>query len=116
MDQWGKCLAVAAVVAGLLGGTTVWGEEATGAKSAAPKSTAATSAATKAAGSPVNINTADAAALEVIGGIGKKKAQAIVDYRQKNGPFKTVDDLKKVAGIKDKTLAKIKDKVTVGGQ
>ena len=111
MGKGGKCLAAAALLVGLLGGTAVWGEQVPGTKSAG-----ATSTVTKAAGTPVNINTADAAALEAVSGIGKKKAAAIVDYRQKNGPFKTVDDLKKVTGIKDKTMAKIKDKVTVGGE
>lgn len=49
---------------------------------------------------PVNINTADVQALaENINGIGPKKAQAIIDYRQENGPFKTVEDLVKVKGI-----------------
>ena len=49
---------------------------------------------------PVNINTADAKTLaKELDGIGPAKAQAIVDYRQKNGSFKTADDLLKVEGI-----------------
>ena len=49
---------------------------------------------------PVNINTADAKTLaKELNGIGLSRAQAIVDYREKNGPFKSVDDLAKVKGI-----------------
>lgn len=56
---------------------------------------------------PVNINTADAQALSKnIKGVGIKKAQAIVAYREKNGEFKTVADLKKVKGIGVKLLEK----------
>lgn len=57
--------------------------------------------------SPVNINTADAQALSKnIKGIGLKKAQAIVAYREANGAFKKVEDLKKVKGIGKKLLEK----------
>ena len=49
---------------------------------------------------PVNINTADARTLaKELNGIGLSRAQAIVDYREKNGPFKSVDELAKVKGI-----------------
>ena len=49
---------------------------------------------------PVNINTADATALaKALNGIGVAKAKAIVSYREKNGPFKSLDDLKKVPGL-----------------
>jgi len=57
---------------------------------------------------PVDINTADAQALESLKGIGVKKAQAIVDYRNKNGDFKSVNDLTSVKGISGKFLAKLK--------
>lgn len=63
----------------------------------------------------VNINTASQAELEGLNGIGPVKAKAIVDYRQKNGPFKSVDDLKKVNGIGDKTLDGIRKEVAVSG-
>jgi competence protein ComEA len=59
--------------------------------------------------SPVNINTADAQTIaDSLGGIGIKKAQAIVDYRDKNGVFKTIDDLARVSGIGAKTIEKNK--------
>ena len=58
---------------------------------------------------PVNINTADAQKIaDSVSGLGLKKAQAIIDYRTKNGDFKTLDDLNKVSGIGDKTIEKIK--------
>jgi competence protein ComEA len=54
---------------------------------------------------PVNLNSADAATLaRELDGIGPAKAQAIVDYRQKNGPFKTPEDLLKVQGIGERVL------------
>ena len=63
----------------------------------------------------VNINTASKDELDVLPGIGPVKAQAIVDYRKANGPFKSVDDLKKVNGIGDATFDKLKGDITVTG-
>lgn len=63
----------------------------------------------------VNLNTATVEQLEALNGIGPAKAQAIVDYRKKNGNFKTVDELNNVPGIGDKTLAKLKPEITVSG-
>lgn len=59
----------------------------------------------------VNINTADAAALQTLTGIGEVRAQAILEYRQANGPFGSIEDLKKVDGIKDGVFQKIKDEI-----
>ena len=54
---------------------------------------------------PVNVNSADAATLaKELDGIGPSKAQAIVDYRQKNGPFRSAEDLLKVDGIGERVL------------
>ena len=54
---------------------------------------------------PVNVNTADASTLaQELDGIGPAKAQAIVEYRQKNGPFRTAEDLLKVQGIGERVL------------
>ena len=47
----------------------------------------------------VNINTATQAELETLDGVGPVKAQAIIDYRKKNGGFKSIDELEKVDGI-----------------
>mgnify|MGYP002785886285 CR=1 FL=1 len=58
---------------------------------------------------PVNVNTADAKTIaKELSGIGLSKAQAIVTYREKNGPFKSADDLAKVQGIGSKTVERIK--------
>lgn len=61
----------------------------------------------------VNINTADEATLMTLPGIGPSKAQAILIYRQENGQFKVVEDLKAVSGIGDKTFEKLVDLITV---
>jgi competence protein ComEA len=59
---------------------------------------------------PVNVNTADAKTLaQNINGIGPKKAQAIVNYRTQNGPFKSSQELTKVKGIGQKIIEKNKD-------
>lgn len=71
-----------------------------------------TSGANDAAGL-VNINTASAAELQTLSGIGPSMAQSIIDERSKNGPFASVDDLMRVSGIGEKKLAKIKDCICV---
>lgn len=63
----------------------------------------------------IDINTATAEQMDkALKGIGPKKAADIVKYREANGPFKSVDDLAKVPGIKGKTLDAIKPMATVG--
>lgn len=63
----------------------------------------------------VNLNTATKDELVALPGIGPAKAQAILDYRKANGPFKTVDDLRNVKGIGAKRLEKLRSDVSVGG-
>jgi competence protein ComEA len=64
---------------------------------------------------PVNINTADATALaKALNGIGPAKARAIVSYREKNGPFKTVDQLALVEGITQKLIDKNRADIRLG--
>ena len=69
---------------------------------------------TKAAGAAVNLNTATASQLEAVPGIGPKMAQRIVEYRQKNGAFKKIEDLMNVKGIGEKSFLKLKPHITVG--
>lgn len=61
----------------------------------------------------VNINTANAAELQTLSGVGEATAQKIVDYRASNGPFSTVEDLMNVSGIGQKKFDKIKDDIVV---
>jgi competence protein ComEA len=65
------------------------------------------------AGGLLNINTASATELETLSGIGEVLAGTIVEYRDQNGPFATVDDLMDVSGIGPATLEEIRDQVTV---
>ncbi len=62
----------------------------------------------------INVNTASASELATLKGIGEVKARAIVEHREKNGPFKSVDALKDVPGIGDKMLETLRPQVTVG--
>lgn len=64
----------------------------------------------------ININTASQQELESLNGIGPAKAKAILDYRAKRGPFKTVDELNNVPGIGDKTLEKLRKDIVVSGK
>ena len=58
----------------------------------------------------VDVNTADHAALETLSGIGPKRSKSIIEQRTKNGPYKDATDFKaRVAGIGDKTLAKLEN-------
>ena len=61
----------------------------------------------------MNVNSAGAAELETLPGIGPATAAAIIDEREQNGPFATVDDLIRVTGIGEKKLAAIRDLVCV---
>lgn len=61
----------------------------------------------------ININIATADELMTLSGVGQAKAQAIIDYRMSNGDFQSIDDIKKIAGIKDAVYNKIKDKISV---
>lgn len=61
----------------------------------------------------VNLNTADAAALKTLPGIGDSRAAAIIAFRETNGRFTCIEDIMKVSGIKQAAFDKIKDMITV---
>ncbi len=62
---------------------------------------------------PININQATVKELSALPGIAKKKAEAIIAYREKNGKFSTIDDIKKVEGIGKDIFEKIKDHIVL---
>ncbi|MEO6024627.1 MAG: helix-hairpin-helix domain-containing protein [Burkholderiales bacterium] len=64
----------------------------------------------------VDLNKATQAELEALKGIGPAKAKAIIDYRTKNGAFKSADDLDKVKGVGKGVMAKIANEVTIDGK
>jgi len=64
----------------------------------------------------VNVNTATKEELTSLKGVGDKRAQEIIDYRKKNGNFKSVDDLEKVPGIGPGLMKQIRSNVTVTGK
>lgn len=63
----------------------------------------------------VDLNTATVEQLDALKGVGPAKAKAIVEYRTKNGPFKTVDDLEKVKGFGKKSVDALRAELSVGG-
>lgn len=63
--------------------------------------------------SKININTASKDQLTSLTGIGDAKANAIIDYRNKNGNFKAIEEIKNVSGISDSLYEKIKDNITI---
>ena len=66
---------------------------------------------------PVNINSANAAELSAnINGVGEKKAEAIIKYRENHGPFKKIEDLMKVQGIGPGIFAKNQDNLKLASK
>ena len=61
----------------------------------------------------VNLNTASASDFEALPGIGPKTAARIIEYRQKNGPFKKIEELMNIPGIGEKNFLKLKPQLTV---
>ena len=64
----------------------------------------------------ININTASAADLQRLPGIGAKTAGRVIEYRQKNGPFKKVEELMNVRGVGEKNFLKLKGQISVAAK
>lgn len=90
----------------------VWANQCYGNPELAYQALAIKEATQKTINERININTASAGELATLTGIGAKSAQAIIDYREMMGRFKTVDDLTKVKGIGEKTLEKNRHRLT----
>lgn len=63
--------------------------------------------------SKININSSDVNTLDKLPGIGPTRAQSIIDYRTKNGPFKSISDIQKISGIGQATYDKLKDLISI---
>ncbi|MEO8520281.1 MAG: helix-hairpin-helix domain-containing protein [Acidobacteriota bacterium] len=120
-EEDSMCRAIALigfVVAALLASPPV--SSAQMSKAQAPKTSAAKASpagrvrATPA--SPVNINAATAAQLQTLPGVGASTAQRILDYRQKNGGFKKIEELMNVRGVGEKSFLKLKPLIVISGE
>lgn len=111
------CLVLASFLGGLFLGRNMRGDDIqTEILNPPPTSVSTpTTRPTKPVQKKVNINTADLHTLMTLEGIGEVYAQRIIDYRQANGPFKKIEDIKNVPGIGEKRFELIKDLITVGG-
>jgi competence protein ComEA len=82
----------------------------------AQRGTKPPSAVTVVSNEVVNLNSATAAQIASLPGIGPKTAELVVQYRTKNGPFKKIEEIMNVRGIGEKSFLKIKDRLTVGAE
>jgi competence protein ComEA len=102
---------IALLMAALVAGSPIVRAQAPKA-AAAKTSTSARVRATPAA--PVNLNAASITQLQTLPGVGASTAQRILDYRQKNGAFKKIEELMNVKGVGEKSFLKLKPFVTIG--
>lgn len=104
--------AIVALIAALVAPSSLASAQTAKAAPATKAGSAAKARATP--GSPVNLNSASVAQLQTLPGIGASTAQRIVDYRQKNGSFKKIEELMNVKGIGEKSFLKLKPLISVG--
>ena len=102
MQRLSRCVAATLIV--LTAGTTAAAQRPPAAPSKSPASAATL----------INLNTATAAQLESLPGIGAKTALRIIDLRQKSGGFKKIEELMNVRGVGEKSFLKLKPLITVG--
>jgi competence protein ComEA len=91
----------------------VAGAAAASADQSKPAAKPAAAKATATPAAPLNLNTATAAQLETLPGVGSAAAKRILEYRQKNGSFKKIEELMNVKGFGEKTFLKLKPLITV---
>ena len=89
------------------------GESSSSESTDSPISSSLSNQVSTTSGPKININKADLTELQKLTGIGQKKAQDIIDFRMKNGDFKSIEDLGKVSGFGDKTLEKLKAEISI---
>jgi competence protein ComEA len=82
----------------------------------APKPRGSAAKARATAANPVNLNSATLTQLQTLPGVGASAAQRILDYRQKNGSFKKIEELMNVKGIGEKSFLKLKPLITVSAE
>jgi comEA protein len=105
--------ALVILVATLISGASTSWAQAQAARGAQAARTGSSSKARATAANPVNLNSASAAQLQTLPGVGASAAQRIVEYRQKNGNFKKIEELMNVKGIGEKSFLKLKPLITV---
>ena len=111
-----KQLAVVAIVAGILATTSTpvaLAQQMSGSQTQSQTPPAPSAPPPAPAPAPINLNTATAADLEKLPGVGPAVAARIIEHRQKNGPFKKIEDLMTIRGIGEKTFLRLKPLVTI---